>query len=105
MTTSRLLSLFALAFVLGIVSGQKIMGYAHNIAVLEENTLNFVQESYIAGCTGSEDGKDAPQDQKAYDRCVTGSQKYRADIAEIFHNKIWDRPAPKRKAAWKVNSF
>jgi hypothetical protein len=78
---------------IGAIFGQKLAMYAHDPAVLEENTLNFVQESYIAGCTGSEDGKDAPQDQKAYDRCVTGSQKYRVDIASIFHNKIWDRPA------------
>ena len=81
------------------------MDYAHNIAVLEENTLNFVQVAYLSGCVKTEDGSTIQHDPGEYDNCVAGSKKYRADIAEIFHNKIWDRPATKRKATWKANAF
>jgi len=82
------------------------MGYAHNIAVLEENTLNLVQITYVSGCVRIKDNPPVLKpSQKDYDHCVVGSKEYRADIAQIFHDKIWDRPASKRKAVWKVNSF
>lgn len=96
MTVVRTVSLLALFFVLGLVSGQKLMSYAYDPAVLEYNVLNFIETANLSGCAGPD---------RSYQKCAEKAKKYRNDMSEIFHNKIWDRPAPKRKVLWKANSF
>ena len=81
-----------------MAADQKIMLHIHDPAILEENTLILVGVSYVSGCVGTKRDKNLSKiSRPSYDECVSDSQKYKTDISEIFHDKIWERPPSKRK--------
>lgn len=71
-----------LACSISFTLGQYAIIYAYNPRNLEDISLDFIQLAYENGCT-LQGGKEQP--------CVVKATKYKKDIEEIFHNRIWEK--------------
>lgn len=72
----------AIGFAVGFSLGFYVVTSRHNFTQFENQTLNFIEISYVNGCVANT--------VTDYDLCLHNAKEYRNEIEDLYRNKAWN---------------